>query len=404
MSIKIAILVRILWSAGTQKFAISQAKALQAIGHDVELIFLRRSSKVDVYEDLLKDVKVIVLSEKNKSPFVPIYDYITGIFMANRKGEGRVDYNLIRKFPSFAKDRGYDLIICQDQWAGLAGYYNWRKYGTDFIVIMHEIPNRYSWVRGWKRVFAIMALNYQRRVLVNAKVVISLTMKVARSVESFYQNDGLKCTDIFPGLEGKEFRRYGERESSVALLSYWNEVKFPDLYIPLFKAIGNYKFIMIGNWTSQSYKNDFLKKLRLEGVSDRVVLNEGVSENKKIDLLSKSKFFIRFGLGEFGTSYGTVEALECGTPVIANEELGISDYLKKYSNSLIVSDASKIEEIRSFIESNDNPISYDNLQREITRMIKEYSWKRHSESLLGTVSRKDLENSDRQLGGRNGGK
>ena len=382
---KIAILVRILWSAGTQKFAISQAKALQAMGHDVELIFLRRTANENIYEDLLNDIKSIVLSEKNKSPLVPIYDYITGIFMSNRKGEGRVDYNLIRKFPSFAKDRGYDLIICQDQWAGLAGYYHWKKYGTDYIVIMHERPNNYPWVRGWKRMFAILALNYQRRVLFNAKAVISETLKVARSVENFYSNDVLKCTDIFPGLEGKEIRGYGERESSIALLSYWNEVKVPDVYIPLFKAIGNYKFIMIGNWTSQSYKNDFLKKLQLEGILDRVVINEGVSEKKKIDLLSKSKFFIRLGLGEFGTSYGTLEALECGTPVIVNEELGISDYLKKYSNSLIVSDVSKVEEIRKFIESNDNPVSYNNLQREIVRMIKDYTWENHCRLLLGDV-------------------
>ena len=258
---KICILVRILWSAGTQKFAISEAMALQSMGHDVELVFLRKLAKGNVYDDLLKDIKVFVLSERNESTFVPLYDYITGVFMSNRKGEGRVDYNLIKKFPSFAKDRGYDLIICQDLFAGLAGYYNWKKYGTDYLVIIHEIVNDFPWVRSWKRVFAILALNYQRRVLVNAKAVISQTLKVARSVESFYQNDGLKCTDIFPGLEGKEFRRYGERESSIALLSYWNEVKSPDMYFPLFKAIGNYKFIMIGNWTSEPYKNDFLKKI-----------------------------------------------------------------------------------------------------------------------------------------------
>ena len=157
---KICILVRILWSAGTQKFAISEAKALQSMGHDVELVFLRRTVKGNVYDDLLKDIKVFVLSERNESTFVPLYDYITGVFMSNRKGEGRVDYNLIKKFPSFAKDRGYDLIICQDLFAGLAGYYNWKKYGTDYLVIIHEIVNDFPWVRGWKRAFAILALNY----------------------------------------------------------------------------------------------------------------------------------------------------------------------------------------------------------------------------------------------------
>ena len=383
---KIAILVRILWSAGTQKFAISQAKALQAMGHDVELIFLRKSASGEIYEDLLKGMPVTILSESNRSPFVSLYDYITGIFMSNRKGEGRVDYNLIRKFPSFAKDRGYDLIICQDQWAGLAGYYNWKKYGTDYLVIIHERVNDLPWVKGWKRLLVKIALNYQRKILLNAKGVFSITRKVARTVENFYSNYGLKRGDAFPGLANRGFRGYGERENSITLLSYWNEVKFPDQYIPLIREIRNYRLIMIGNWISNEYREEFLKKLQAGGLLARVELRENVSENEKADLLSKSKFFIRFGIGEFGMATGTVEALECGTPVIVNEELGISDYLRDYSNCLIVSEVSKVEEIKKFIESNDNPVSYGNLQEEIRRMIRDFSWQNHCKLLLKSVS------------------
>ncbi len=383
---KICILVRILWSAGTQKFAISEAKALQSMGHEVELVFLRKSAKGNVYDDLLKDVKVFVLSERNESPFVPLYDYITGIFMESRKGEGRVDYNLIRKFPSFAKDRGYDLIICQDQWAGLAGYYNWKKYGTDYLVVIHERVNDFPWVRGWKRLLVNIALNYQRKILLNAKGVFSITGKIARTVEKFYSNYGLKSGNAFPGLENRGFRGYGERENSITLLSYWNKIKVPDQYIPLIREIRNYSFIMVGNWISNEYRAEFLKKLQAEGLLARVELRENVSENEKVDLLSKSKFFIRFGIGEFGMAIGTVEALECGTPVVVNEELGISDYLRDYSNCLIVSDVSKVEEIKKFIESNDNPVSYGKLQEEIRRMIRDFTWQNHCKFLLKSVA------------------
>ena len=100
---KIAILVRILWSAGTQKIAIQEARTLTQMGCDVELIFLRRSKSGEVYGDLLKNINYRVLSENNKSVLVPIYDFITGIFMSSRKGEGRIDYNLIRGFPSLAR-------------------------------------------------------------------------------------------------------------------------------------------------------------------------------------------------------------------------------------------------------------------------------------------------------------
>ena len=72
--------------------------------------------------------------------------------------------------------------------------------------------------------------------------------------------------------------------------------------------------------------------------------------------------------------------------MIVNKELGISDYLRDYSKCLIVSDVSKVEEIKKFIESNDNPVSYGNLQDEIKRMIRDFSWQNHCKLLLDSVS------------------
>ena len=149
---KIRVLARMFLFARTQKFEISEAKALQVMGHDVEFVFLRKLAKGNVYDDLLRDIKVFVLSERNESPFVPLYGNITGIFMPNKKGEGRVDYSLIRKFPSFAKDRGYVLIICQDQFASLARYNKWKKYGTNHLDIIHERVNDFSMGQGLEKI------------------------------------------------------------------------------------------------------------------------------------------------------------------------------------------------------------------------------------------------------------
>ena len=82
---KIAVIVRILWSAGTQKFAIEEAKALSAFGHDGDLIFIRRGKNGYVYDDLLKDINHIVLYKSNKSIFIPVFDFITSIIMKIQK-------------------------------------------------------------------------------------------------------------------------------------------------------------------------------------------------------------------------------------------------------------------------------------------------------------------------------
>ncbi len=173
---------------------------------------------------------------------------------------------------------------------------------------------------------------------------------------------------------------------------------------PLFREIRNYRIVMIRNWISNEYREEFLKKLQSDGVLERIEPGKNVSENEKIDLLSKGKFFIRFGLGEFGTSYGTIEAMERGTPLIVNDEPGISDYLRNYSNCLIASDVSKVEEIKNFIGSDDNPVSCVSLQGEIKRMIEYHSWQSHCKLCLESVSEFGVESTNESFRGENDGR
>jgi glycosyltransferase involved in cell wall biosynthesis len=381
---KIAILVRILWSAGTQKFAIEQARALANYGCDVEIIFLRRAKNGDVYDDLLNGVNYRVLTDKNNSSLASLYDYITGIFMETRKGEGRVDYNLLRRFPNYAKNK-YDLIICQDQWAGLSGYYTWKRFRIPYIVILHERVNNFPWIRGFKRILVRVALYYQRKILQNAKGVFSLTKKVADNAISFYSRDDLHVIDNFPGLELRNFVDYYEKSNTIVLLSYWNEVKVPEMYFDLFKTLENYKFLMLGNWISESYRDQYVSKIRKMGISDRVILKSGLSEDEKNELISRSKFCVRFGMGEYGPGIGSIEALALGVPLIINRELGIADQIEGYQLGLIVNDVCDVGSVVRFVEEHDNVESYRDSQNEIRRFVEDHSWNKHCERLLKYV-------------------
>jgi hypothetical protein len=62
---RIAIIVRLLWPGGVQRIAIEETRGLQQLGHDVLLLFLRRSSlpydylkservKVDTLDNVIK--------------------------------------------------------------------------------------------------------------------------------------------------------------------------------------------------------------------------------------------------------------------------------------------------------------------------------------------------------------
>ena len=382
---KIGIVVRILWSAGTQKFAIDQALALKNAGHDVTIFFLRKTKNSQAYEELLKTIDYKILTTINQSKLTPFYDFITGIFIQNRKGDGRVDYNLLRQFPSYIKDMGFNYLICQDQWAGLAGYYSSRKLGVKYAVVIHEQVNNFPWMKGVKRIFAFLALRFQRKILYNADRIFTLTVAVAKTVDDFYKGK-LNVNHVFPGLKNNIVFNYTSKKNQILMISYWNEIKVPEVYIPLFKEIEGYNFVIAGNWISQDYRNNYFEKLRQEGVLNKITFIDNMPETQKLELFHESKFYVRFGFQEKGPGYGTIEALEAGLPVICNTDLGISDYLNGNSFALVLNETSDLQKIRDFILANEDVDKYSFLQREIESMLKKFTWKRHASELLQIIT------------------
>ena len=115
-----------------------------------------------------------------------------------------------------AKDR-YDLIICLDEWTGLAGYYTRKKFGRPYFVIIREKINEMPWVKGINRILALLALRYQRKILLGACKVITLTRKVALTVKEFYSRYDLEAVKDFPGIISKEFVPFSEKATLSSL-------------------------------------------------------------------------------------------------------------------------------------------------------------------------------------------
>ena len=186
-------------------------------------------------------------------------------------------------------------------------------------------------------------------------------------------------------MECRFFREFSEKNNTVALISYWSDVKFPDLYLNLFEKLEGYDFLMIGNWITDAYRESFMEKLNERGITDKVRFLSNLSESDKSDLISRSKFYLRFGVDEEGPGYGTIEALELGVPIIVNLGLGMSDEISGYDCGLIVNEPTETEKIIRFIMDHDNHDSYSKLQSDIKRFINEHSWKKHCEILLEQV-------------------
>lgn len=376
---KIAILVRILWTAGTQKIAIMEAKTLMEMGHDVKLYFLRGTEKGKIYLEIMKDINYEILTWENYSFFRPLYDFVTGIFMPDRIGEGRVDYNLIRKFPNHIRKENFNLLICHDQFSGLAGYYSKKKFKLNYVVYIHERLNDYPWIKGFfKRLLAITAMKYQNKILKNAHKVFGVTDKVAVSVKEYY---GVNAESNLPGLSKRSIVPYDCRRKNIVLLSYWSDVKKPLSYIPFIREVDGYRFVMIGSWISSKLKEIFINEIQKNRIMEKIILLENVREEDKYDYIAKAKFFIRFGFGELGPSMGTMEAIELGTPVVVNKDIGIADIIDEKELGYIV-DINKPALLIKFLKDTDVVEKFNQIQRNLEKFVEDNSWIKHCTKLL----------------------
>lgn len=396
---RIAILLRILWTGGAQKIAISEARSLQEMGHSVRLVFLRGSIN-DEYKDLLQEVEFEIVSKGRKSVFDPVYSYVTGKFIPDRKKEGRVDYGLLRKFPNYIRKNKFDIIICHDQWAGLGGYYARKKLGISYKVMIHEKLLQFQ-----VPILGFIATMYERRVLANAVEILAVTSKVGREIESKYE---LSTTTLLPGITRRSFNPYSERDNVLLTVSFWDRGRFPEVYISLIELIEDYNLVIAGNWRDNQYRDEVKTRISKSTARERIHLKENLSEENLSELYRRSKFLVRFGFDEWGPGMANIEAISHGLPIIINSSLGIADIVASdgagfvaqgnvppnletnanewYANKLSRRTENKVllelKQIVDFVNRNDTPSSYAILQKGCELVCEKLSWKAHCDQLI----------------------
>ena len=368
---KIVILVRILWSAGAQKIAIKEAKELQSMGNDVELIFLR-GKKLPEYDEILEGINYKIISETGNSILSPLYQYVTHKFTPDRGSESRVDYNLIRKFPEYVRNKDVDYIICHDQLAGLAGYYSYKKFGIKYSVFVHErlTPNHDS-------ILGRLWYHYEHNVLKNAVKVFTITDKVAKTVEEI-QN--IEAVVNYPGMDINKITEFSKKENGLIAVSMWDYGRKPELYLDIIENIPEFILYLVGNFRIKELENLFKKEIKKRKLEQKVIMKQGIKESELIEMYQKCKFVIRFGFGEYGLG-SAMEAIQNCDPIIINSDLGTAELVNKYSCGVVLDDINS-DNIKMFINENNNINSYEKLQGNIIKLSKDYSWKKHAEKLL----------------------
>lgn len=368
---KITILVRILWTAGAQKLAISEARELVKMGHEVSLIFLR-GSHLSGYDDILQGLRYSVVSADGKSTLSPVFSLITRLFAPARGDESRVDYDLIRRFPRLIEKDKPDLIVCHDHWAGLGGYLAFRKLGVPYSVYYHERVPSYG-----VPLLGALAIHYETMVLQNAHKVFAVTEKVAASL---LENRGVNAVANYFGMDKSYSTNYSAKEQALISTSMWDAGRQPWRYLEILEVLPDFHLYLVGRWRQNGPRKYFHDEVQRKDLTKRVTVAEGVSEEVLHQYYAKSKFYVRFGYREFGCG-STPEAVQHSVPPVINKDFGTSGLIEEYSAGCVLTEPDPIAAAR-FISEHDNPAAYGTLQANLARLSADYTIRKHCELLI----------------------
>ena len=110
-------------------------------------------------------------------------------------------------------------------------------------------------------------------------------------------------------------------------------------------------------------------------------MEDNIPEPRLQNVYKMAKFNLRHGTNEWGLGTSNIEAISHLTPIIVNSELGISDVIFEYGGGTVV-DKWDPDAVASFIIENNNELSYQGLQDQLLRIVREIMWQKHVNMLL----------------------
>jgi glycosyltransferase involved in cell wall biosynthesis len=377
--VKVGIVVRILQPAGEQRDAIMEARALTHLGHEAEVLFLRRNLDYSyAYQDLLEKTNHRVVFEGRQDPLEGVYSFLTGVYQSDRRGGGHLDYGHLRGLSREIARDGFDCLVCHDRWGGLAGYYCRKRLGIPYVVLEHE---RLVDFRDIKRVPLLSSyLNrIERAGFLGANQVFATTDKIRKSMERKIPELRAQIKlnpqgmDVEPG-----FARYESRQNRILAVAMWDSWRRPWEYLEIAKALPAYELRIVGSWRSTALRDRTISQIAALGLKNVEVLDQ-IPDAQMSDEFRRTKFVVRLSYGEYGVGEAVIQSIQHATPVVAGRDLGTSDLIREFGGGRVVDNPRGAAD---FVLQADNPASYDLLQQQLLAIGRQYSWDRHARTLL----------------------
>lgn len=117
------------------------------------------------------------------------------------------------------------------------------------------------------------------------------------------------------------------------------------------------------------------------GLESSVAFYDNISENKKMELLSKAWVFVIPSMKE-GWGITVIEANSCGTPVVGYDVEGLKDSIKNNETGLLVRSGNIEELATSIIRIIENKDFREQLNKNVIKWSERFDWNKSAEELL----------------------
>ena len=362
MNLKIAIIHDwLVTDAGAEKVL----KAILELYPDADIFSL-----VDFLSD--KDRKTILNGKKVKTSFIQNLPFAKTHFR-----------NYLPFFPKAIEGfdfSSYDLVI-SSSWAVAKGV----KTTTKQLHISYcHTPIRYAWdlydeytsnLKQPKKFLVQSSLKYIKKwdikTISRVDFFIANSKFVQNRIKKTYKKDSIV---IYPPVDVDNFKFYEDKKDFYLTASRLVPYKKTKLIVEAFNEMPDKKLVVIGSGEEyESIKKIAKLNIEILGFQEKSVM---------IECMQKAKAFVYGAVEDFGIV--PIEAMACGTPVIALDKGGTAETVKDGINGIHFKEQTTkeiIESIKKF-----ETLSFD--FKQISEETQSYSTKRFKEEIKEFISTK----------------
>jgi len=271
----------------------------------------------------------------------------------------------------------YDLII-SSSWAVAKGI---KKTDKQLHICYCHTPIRYAWdlqeeytanLKGLKKFLVKRSLEYIKKWDIKTSISVDFYIAnsnfVANRIKKTYNRDSIV---IYPPVDTSSFKFCSKKEEFYLSASRLVPYKKTKLIVEAFNKMPNKKLVVIGE--GEEYKE--IKKIAQANVSVLGYQEKSVM----IDYMQKAKAFVYAAVEDFGIV--PIEAMSCGTPVIALNEGGTKETVIDGKNGIhfenqttedIIKAVEKIENtVFDYSSIRESSLKYNNFKIQFQNFIQQ---------------------------------